>query len=248
MLYKESSVGSNNTLNCGDPEFETSGFDDFDGSVQHIEYQISQFGRPQIYIRVRPERYEYEKRGWDVPDEDDPNSFVPSGFYSMGNKDVEVSDDGMDATMSERLNANCRAVKLIMPLQEFSGVKMEGGSLRPLLGAKAHWKQITEDVFNPTNEQRTKKQILYPVSPRIGSADAPQVDTEVSSSAVSLIYDILENEEFIRISRIAELATPFEDKYSSDVIRFVCSDEGVLHLIEEVGAIKKVDDRTITKA
>lgn len=233
-----------NQLNWGDPNtFQVGGFDDFDGKVKAISYEMSSFGKVQIYVQVMPERYEYEKRGFTY--DPDAETGLPSGWYPLGSVEAEIEADGLDAIFPSAPYKSTRGVKLITSIVEHADVKMSGASLRPLLGAKAHWKLIEENVFNPEKQENIKKEIMFAVSPTLGSATAPDIDHTIIDGAVSLMVDIFSDEEveFVRHTKIAEHASKFD--YPREVVEFASSDEGIQHLID-LGSISRVDDRTIS--
>ena len=234
-----------NQLNWGDPStLQSGGWDDFDGTISSLKYEVSDYGKTQIAIEIKPERYEHEKRGFTY-DPDATTGWV-LGWYPLGNVEPEISEDGLDAVFESGKTPykNTRGVKLIQGIVDHSKATMSGASLRPLIGQKLHWKQIEENVFNPTTQVSLKKEFLYAVSPTLGSPNTPSVSTEVQEKAVSLINDIFSDPEitYCRTSRLAELASKYD--YDREVVEFTCSDEGVQYLID-VGTVQREDDRTI---
>mgnify|MGYP003148580315 CR=1 FL=1 len=233
-----------NQLNWGDPNtFQIGGWDDFDGKIRTISYEMSRFGKVQIYIQIMPERYEYEKRGFTY--DPDAETGLPHGWYPLGNIEAELEADGLDANFPTAPYKSTRGVKLITSVIEHSGAQMNGASLRPLIGAQAHWKMVEESVYNPETTISTKKDFMFAVSPPLGSATAPDIDQSIIDGAVALMADIFTDEEtkFVRNSRIPEYASKFD--YSREVVEFASSDAGIQHLID-LGAITREDDRTIS--
>lgn len=159
----------NRGFSWGDPaeDFPTGLFDDFDGVLETVEYEEGDFGI-QVHIVIRPEEYEYDARGQDYdPDSDDG---LPQQWYGMGQVEGEIDEDGLGGDFNSAPQKQTRAVKFILAAREKGKVKMRDTSLKPLQGAKLHWKSKAEGWTNPDTKEKGSSDVLYPVGKYVGSA------------------------------------------------------------------------------
>ena len=233
-------------LNWGEPleNFPSGGWDNYDGTVYSIEYQIGDYNC-QIEVVVTPEDYEYEKRGL-VYDADNP-SYIRN-WYSMGGntETYQVSEDGMTAT-GQQPNRNTRAVKFILALRQHAGASMNGSDLSGLMGAKAHWKNIDETNRNPNTGESVTRSHLYPVSPQVGSSGSSGIDPAKQEDAFDLLRAVLSahTEDSIRIREIAQKAVEFEDEYSTEIIT-LASNPDTIESAVRAGILNKVGERAVS--
>lgn len=210
-------------LNWGAPEYDfpTGVWDDFDGEIVLCEYEQGRFNT-QIHVVIRPEEHEYAARGLSMPEGwDDPNAGLPHQWYSLGNQEYTISDDGMDI-QGPQPQKNTRAVKFILAAREHGKLRLSGGNLRPLKGMKAHWKVVEETNRNPETGKAVTKGILYPVGPMVGKPLIGQDGSDETRGVrpFELLRRILEDagEDGVMRRQLATLAVGYEDEFGAEVI------------------------------
>tara|TARA_B100000029_G_scaffold232465_1_gene229825 strand:- start:1620 stop:2333 length:714 start_codon:yes stop_codon:yes gene_type:complete len=221
-------------------DFPTGQWDNFDGTVEMVEYQTGDYNT-QIFIMIRPEEYEYAKRGMEY----DPDLEPPvRGWYSMGGnaETYQVSEDGQ-SVVGQQPNKNTRAVRLMFALRDHAGVSLTGGAITPIKGATCHWKSHTEN--NPRTGEAGRP-VLYPVSPPLGEQGGSVVDESLISDAHDLLRAILSAnpDDNMRTRDIATKAIEFEEEYKDEVIELV-SQKDTIDRAVRAGIITRVDERHI---
>jgi hypothetical protein len=235
-------------INWGEPieNFPTGGWDNFDGTIELIEYETGTFNT-QIHIVLSPESYEYEKRGMSY-DPDTPATL--NAWYSMGGntESYDVSLDGLTA-VGPQPNRNTRAVKLMLGVREHTGKSTNGSDLSPLKGVMCHWKGLIEKNRNPTNNQQVERTTLYPVSPPLGASGGSVVSDSDMQEAYDLIKSILtlKDDTKIRTRNVAQEAIAFESQFGADIVALASKEETINSAIR-AGVIVREDERTIALA
>ena len=208
-------------------QFPSSLWDDFDGTIEDIIYETGEFNT-QIHVVIRPAEYEYEARELNY----DPNQEegLPQGWYSMGQAQPILSDDGYDIEGFEggkKPGQGCRAVKLMMGTKPGTGLRdfarKDGKSLelssldlRPFIGSTVHWKVVNETTRNPQTQEEKTRGILYPSGVPTGVASGgTQESTRVAN--VSEVSNVEITDE--TLAEAAELLNSMLESRDSQSIK-----------------------------
>ncbi len=155
-------------------DFPSGLWDDFDGSVEILEYEKGDYNT-QIHGIVCPEQYEFEARELDEPEEGSTDGLAQF-FWSLGGdtETFDVSQDGMDIT-GPAPTKQTRGAKGMVLLVANSGIKMTSKRLDAFNDADnpagCHWVLVNETTTNPETKERTTRPILYPSGSKVGSAN-----------------------------------------------------------------------------
>ncbi len=155
-------------------DFPSGLWDDFDGDIEILEYEKGDYNT-QVHGIVYPDRYEFQARELDEPEEGSTDGLAQF-FWSLGG-DVDtfdVSQDGMDIT-GPPPTKQTRGAKGMVLLVSNSGIKMTSKRLDPFNDADnaagCHWMLVEETTTNPETKERTTRPILYPSGSKVGSTN-----------------------------------------------------------------------------
>ena len=160
----------------GDDEdsFPVALWDDFDGRIFDISYIPGEYGT-QIQGFVRPEDYEYEARGNDIPEDDDlmdEGQGTPRFWLGMGGKEdtYTISEDGMEITGPPPFKTT-RAVKGMKAIEGALKIHMTSLNLEQIMDkGPCHWKITTEKGTNRETKKETSTNVLYATGPAVGES------------------------------------------------------------------------------
>jgi hypothetical protein len=163
-------------FNFGGPEedFPLGTFDDFDGEIVSVAYEIGDFNT-QIAVIVRPAEYEYEPRGMEFDEDDDDDEGLPRSWYSMGKGEFEVADDGLTLVAGPRPQRNANGIKFSYLCTEH-GAKLNGTDLEPLIGMSFHWNTVTWKGKIDGVERESNR--LFPSGKVVGKASFGQAEVK----------------------------------------------------------------------
>jgi len=167
-------------------DFPTGMFDDFDGEIDVIEYEMSSSedfeSKAQIFLLVMPAEYEWEARELKLPEEGEDTG-LPRGWYGLGGKEdtYRISNDGFEITGPSPVR-NTRGVKLMSSIISATGLKMTSTSLKEFQGLNAHWKITTEKGVNKETKVSWESFRVYATGKPLGYAAMSEESRERGSS------------------------------------------------------------------
>ena len=160
-------------------------WDDFDGAIEIAQYEQGDYGA-QLFILVKPEPYEFEARGIEMPEEGEDTG-LPRLWWGMGGEadTYTISNDGFDIIGGPRPTRRTKwaegSTRLMKALPADVKAKMlKSPSLAPLNSGEPvvlHWKYETKEYS--FKDRVTGKQVegvsstLYPM-PVVGSSNYAQ--------------------------------------------------------------------------
>ena len=207
-------------------DFPSGLFDDFDGTYVLFEYEEGDYGT-QIHTMVLPKDYEYAARHMEMPE--DPNSDdarLPQGWYGLGG-DVdtyEISEDGRSLLSGPQPGRNTRGTKLILAVREHMGARLKGSDISTIESLEGHFKSVTETGRNPTTEEKTSRDILYPSGKVVGSSIYGKKDKKSEDSGGTS-----------RASRRSQKETTAEDASDDDDTDNSLINAAIVSVVTEAG-------------